>query len=38
MIGSLVGTDLADVASSVPTPEPGATGAEPMPGEAASSI
>lgn len=38
MIGSLVGTDRADLASGTPTPEPGAAGAEPPPGEAASSI
>ncbi|KNY21689.1 hypothetical protein AKJ13_15730 [Methylobacterium sp. ARG-1] len=35
MIGSLVGTDRAGFASGVPAPEPGAAGAEPTPGEAA---
>ncbi|MHC2106445.1 hypothetical protein [Methylobacterium sp. CM6246] len=35
MIGPLVGTDRADVASSGPTPEPEAAGAEPTLGEAA---
>ncbi len=37
MIGSLVGTDRAEPASSPPIPEPGAAGAEPTPGEAATS-
>jgi hypothetical protein len=38
MIDSLVRSDRAGLASSSPTPEPGAAGAEPTPGEAASSI
>ena len=38
MIGSLVGTDRAAFASGSPTPEPGAAGAEPTLGEAATSI
>jgi len=38
MIGSLVGSVRAELASSSPTPEPGAAGAEPTPGEAATSF